>query len=64
MQPSHCHTLSLILSVCRVQLSDAAAAAAAPDAAAEEGPLVNGMTVEQRFQLCRSIGEECISGGC
>jgi hypothetical protein len=23
---------------------------------------VNGMTVEQRFQLCRSIGEECISG--
>jgi hypothetical protein len=38
-----------------------AAAAAAPE---EEGPLVNGLTVEQRFQLCRSIGEECITGEC
>jgi hypothetical protein len=25
--------------------------------------MVNGLTVEERFQLCRSVGEECISGG-
>lgn len=23
---------------------------------------MNGLTVEERFQLCRSIGEECITG--
>jgi len=35
-----------------------AAAAAAP----VEDPMVNGLTVDQRFDLCRSIGEECITG--
>eukprot|EP00878_Enallax_costatus_P003651 GHUV01003865.1.p1 GENE.GHUV01003865.1~~GHUV01003865.1.p1 ORF type:complete len:410 (+),score=121.69 GHUV01003865.1:293-1522(+) len=47
------------------QVSDgpaAAAAAAEPAAAAaDEGPLVNGLTLEERVQLCKSIGEECIT---
>jgi hypothetical protein len=35
-----------------------------PTAAAEDGEsaLVNGLSLEERFQLCRSIGEECITG--
>jgi hypothetical protein len=58
------------LLACRAEIAapDAAAAkaaeAAAVQAAAEaNAPLVNGMTLDERFQLCRSIGEECISGG-
>lgn len=29
---------------------------------AAEDPLVNGLTLEQRVQLCMSVGEECITG--
>ncbi|WIA44549.1 hypothetical protein OEZ86_007280 [Tetradesmus obliquus] len=42
----------------KAQVSEQPAAAAA---AAEEAPLVNGLTLDERFQLCRSIGEECVT---
>lgn len=41
----------------KAQVSEQPAAAAA----AEEAPLVNGLTLDERFQLCRSIGEECVT---
>uniref|UniRef100_A0A383WM67 tyrosine--tRNA ligase n=1 Tax=Tetradesmus obliquus TaxID=3088 RepID=A0A383WM67_TETOB len=44
----------------KAQVSEQPAAAAAA-AAAEEAPLVNGLTLDERFQLCRSIGEECVT---
>ena len=48
----------------RAQVTDAAQAGTAAAAAAveEQASLVNGLTLEQRFQLCRSIGEECVTG--
>lgn len=39
-----------------------AEASAAATAEEQDAPLVNGLTLDQRFQLCRSIGEECITG--
>ncbi|KAF8060281.1 tyrosine--tRNA ligase 1 [Scenedesmus sp. PABB004] len=46
-------------------VSDAQQPPPAPAGAAaggeEEAPLVNGMTLDERYQLCRSIGEECIT---
>eukprot|EP00882_Tetradesmus_deserticola_P006847 GHRQ01007213.1.p1 GENE.GHRQ01007213.1~~GHRQ01007213.1.p1 ORF type:complete len:401 (+),score=210.10 GHRQ01007213.1:557-1759(+) len=39
----------------------AAVAASSSSSTADEGPLVNGLTLDERFQLCRSIGEECVT---
>lgn len=54
-----------MLAPCRAAVSDAAAAAGAPDAGApaaeDDGPLVNGMTLDQRYALARSVGEECVT---
>lgn len=44
-----------------VQEAPATAAAAAPATAAEEKPHPSGLTLEERFQLCRSVAEECVS---
>ncbi len=44
----------------KLQVSDGPAAAA-PAAPAEEQPHPSGLTLEERYQLARSVGEECIN---
>jgi hypothetical protein len=48
---SQTHVLPQCTSHRRAKVSEQPAAAAA--AAADEGPLVNGLTLDERFQLCR-----------